>query len=99
MSYSRLIGWLLQNSFRGRSKKLLIAVFFNVLYLAGQGAAIFTIYWYGREMQGDGLVALGPLEKLISLSQAENSLVGGAFLWDCFHRQRHFYVYLASAGS
>ena len=71
MSYSRLIGWLLQNSFRGRSKKLLIAVFFNVLYLAGQGAAIFTIYWYGRQMQGDGLVALGPLEKLISLSQAE----------------------------
>ena len=53
-NYFSLVGWLLYTAFKGRTWKLAIAVGLSLLGLATQGAAIFVVYWYGRQMEKGG---------------------------------------------
>ena len=53
-NYFSLVGWLLYTAFKGRTWKLAIAVGLSLLGLAAQGAAIFVVYWYGRQMEKGG---------------------------------------------
>ena len=57
-NYSTLVGWLLYRAFRGRTSKLVIATGLSLLHLGSQGAAIYVVYWYGREMERNGLVTV-----------------------------------------
>ena len=53
-NYFSLVGWLLYTAFKGRTWKLAIAVALSLLHLATQGAAIYVVYWYGRQMEKNG---------------------------------------------
>lgn len=53
-NYFSLVGWLLYTAFKGRTWKLAIAVGLSLLGLATQGAAIYAVYWYGRQMEKGG---------------------------------------------
>jgi hypothetical protein len=57
-NYFSLVGWLLLMAFRGRTWKLTIAVALSLLGLAAQAAAIYVVYWYGRQMEKNGIVSV-----------------------------------------
>lgn len=50
-NYSTIVAWLLYTGFKGRTSKLLVATVLSLLHLAAQGAAIYAIYWYGKQME------------------------------------------------
>src|SRR5262245_19334709 len=62
-NYSVLVGWLLYTASEGSFSKLTIAAAFSLAHLASQAAAIYAIYWYGRQMESNGNVSV-PLLKL-----------------------------------
>jgi hypothetical protein len=62
-NYSALVGWLLYTASKGSVSKLTAAAGFSLAHLASQAAAIYAIYWYGRQMESNGNVAV-PLLKL-----------------------------------
>jgi ABC-type multidrug transport system fused ATPase/permease subunit len=53
-NYFSLVWWLLCTAFKGRTWKLAAAVGLSLLGLATQGAAIYAVYWYGRQMEKGG---------------------------------------------
>jgi ABC-type multidrug transport system fused ATPase/permease subunit len=53
-NYFSLVWWLLYTAFKGRTFKLTVAVALSLLGLATQGAAIYAVYWYGRQMEKGG---------------------------------------------
>ena len=53
-NYFSLVWWLLRTAFKGRTWKLIVAVGLSLLGLATQGAAIYAVYWYGRQMEKGG---------------------------------------------
>lgn len=53
-NYFSLVWWLLCTAFKGRTWKLAVAVGLSLLGLATQGAAIYAVYWYGRQMEKGG---------------------------------------------
>jgi ABC-type multidrug transport system fused ATPase/permease subunit len=55
-NYSTIVGWLLHRAFSGRTSKLAVAVVLSLLHLGSQAAAIFVVYWYGKQMEHSGLV-------------------------------------------
>ena len=59
-NYAAVVGWLLHVVFKVRAKKFAGAVVLAGLHLAGQGGAIFAIYWYARQMDKNGTL-LPPL--------------------------------------
>ena len=66
-NYATLIGWLLYRAFRGRTWKLAIATGLSLLHLASQAAAIYVVYWYGKEMEKTGLVTIPFLDASVDL--------------------------------
>ena len=50
-NYTRVVLWLVYEAFHGHVRKLAAALFFNLLYLAGQIGAIGLIYGYARLME------------------------------------------------
>jgi ABC-type multidrug transport system fused ATPase/permease subunit len=57
-NYFSLVAWLLYTAFKGRTWKLTIAVALSLLHLATQAAAIYAVYWYGRQMEKNGIVSV-----------------------------------------
>jgi hypothetical protein len=57
-NYSTIVGWLLYRAFSGRHWQLIIAVGLSLLHLSTQAAAIFVVYWYGKQMEQSGLVTV-----------------------------------------
>jgi hypothetical protein len=55
-NYSALVGWLLYSAFKGRASKLAVAIGLSFMHLGTQAAAIFAVYWYGRQMEKTGIV-------------------------------------------
>ena len=53
-NYFSLVWWLLHTAFKGRTWKLAVAVGLSLSGLASQGAAIYAVYWYGRQMEKGG---------------------------------------------
>jgi hypothetical protein len=53
-NYFSLVWWLLRTAFKGRTWKLAVAVGLSLSGLATQGAAIYAVYWYGRQMEKGG---------------------------------------------
>jgi len=58
VNYAALVAWLLHVVFKVRATKLSAAVVLAGLHLAGQASAIFVIYWYARQMDGNGPLTL-----------------------------------------
>ena len=57
-NYSTIVGWLLYRAFTGRHWQLAIAVVLSLLHLSTQVAAIYVVYWYGKQMEQTGLVTV-----------------------------------------
>lgn len=68
-NYFSLVGWLLYTAFRGRTWNLSVAVVLSLLGLATQAAAIYAVYWYGRQMEKNGIVSVPLLPININLKQ------------------------------
>src|SRR6478609_4659567 len=66
-NYATLVGWLLYRSFNGRTWKLVIATTLSLLHLSSQGAAIYVVYWYGRQMEKTGLITVPLIHIQLSL--------------------------------
>jgi len=66
-NYSTIVSWLLYRSFKGRTSKLAIATALSLLHLGSQAAAIYIIYWYGKQMEQTGLVPVPFLEVDVNL--------------------------------
>lgn len=49
-NYSTLIARLLYSAFHGRTMKLATAITLSLVHLGAQAAAIFAVYWYGRQI-------------------------------------------------
>lgn len=50
-NYSSLVGWLLYTAFRGRTAKLALAIVLSLVHLGSQAAAIYAVFWYGKQME------------------------------------------------
>lgn len=68
-NYSTLVVWLLFKAFKGRSSKLLLAIVLSLIHLASQAAAIYAIYWYGRQMEQSGAVTIPYIGLAINLKE------------------------------
>ena len=66
-NYSTIVGWLLYRAFTGRHWQLAIAVALSLLHLSSQAAAIYVVYWYGRQMEQTGLVTVPFLDLHVNL--------------------------------
>jgi hypothetical protein len=66
-NYSTLIGWLLYRAFKGRTAKLTLATMFSLGHLAGQAAAIYVVYWYGKQMEKTGIAEVPVLKISVNL--------------------------------
>ena len=87
-NYATVVWWLLHRAFRGRSRTLIAVLACSALNILGQGAGIYSIYWYARKMASDGIVsspALGlefaarsEVGLLLTLAVFAVCLVGGA---------------------
>lgn len=60
-NYTSVVGWLLYRAFKGRTLALVGALLFSLLNFAGQGGGIFTIYWYARKVETNGMVSVPAL--------------------------------------
>lgn len=68
-NYSHLLGWLLYSAFKGRAAKLAIAVVLSLVHLASQAAAIYAVFWYGRQMEQTGLASVPFLNIHVNLKE------------------------------
>jgi ABC-type multidrug transport system fused ATPase/permease subunit len=68
-NYFSLVAWLLYTAFRGRTWKLTIAVALSLLHLATQAAAIYAVYWYGRQMEKGGAFSVPLVHIEINLKE------------------------------
>ncbi len=68
-NYSTLVVWLLYKAFKGRSSKLTLAVVLSLVHLASQAAAIYAIYWYGKQMEQTGVVSVPYVDIAINLKE------------------------------
>ena len=68
-NYFSLVGWLLYTAFKGRTWKLTIAVALSLLHLATQAAAIYAVYWYGRQMEKGGAFSVPLVHLEINLKE------------------------------
>ncbi len=50
-NYSSLVIRLLISAFRGRMMKLVTALTLSLVHIGTQGAAIYAVYWYGKQME------------------------------------------------
>jgi ABC-type multidrug transport system fused ATPase/permease subunit len=66
-NYATLVSWLLYRVFRGRLKKLAIAIALNLVQLASQAAAIYVVYWYAKQMEQGGIVSIPFLNMEVNL--------------------------------
>jgi ABC-type multidrug transport system fused ATPase/permease subunit len=66
-NYTTLVGWLLYRAFSGRTYQLAKAVALSLLHLGSQAAAIYVVYWYGRQMENTGLVTVPFLDIAVNL--------------------------------
>ena len=66
-NYSTIVGWLLYRAFTGRQWQLAIAVVLSLLHLSTQVAAIYVVYWYGKQMEQTGLVTVPFLDINVNL--------------------------------
>ena len=66
-NYTTLVGWLLYRAFSGRTYQLAVAVGLSLLHLGSQAAAIYVVYWYGRQMEKTGLVTVPFLDIAVNL--------------------------------
>jgi ABC-type multidrug transport system fused ATPase/permease subunit len=66
-NYTTLVGWLLYRAFSGRTYQLAKAVALSLLHLGSQAAAIYVVYWYGRQMEKTGLVTVPFLDIAVNL--------------------------------
>lgn len=66
-NYSTIVGWLLSRAFSGRHWQLAIAVALSLLHLSSQAAAIYVVYWYGRQMEQTGLVTVPFIDLHVNL--------------------------------
>jgi len=64
-NYTTAVVWLLQRAFRGRTRKLFLALGLSSLYLATQAGGIYCIYWYARLLETGGAAELPFLEQAI----------------------------------
>jgi ABC-type multidrug transport system fused ATPase/permease subunit len=74
-NYFTVVIWLLRRAFAGRTTKLVLAVIFSLLHLGSQVAAIFVVYWYGKQMEQSGRVTVPFLNFEIDLN------TGPQWLW------------------
>lgn len=68
-NYTTLVVWLLYKAFRGRSSKLVLAIVLSLVHLASQAAAIYAIYWYGKQMEQNGAVSVPFFKIVINLKE------------------------------
>ena len=66
-NYSTLVLWLLHTAFRGRMTKLAVAMVLTLVHLGAQGAAIYAVYWYGRQMETTGIATVPYLNIEVNL--------------------------------
>ena len=66
-NYSTIVGWLLHRAFSGRHWQLAIAVVLSLLHLSSQAAAIYVVYWYGKQMEQTGLVSVPFIDLHVNL--------------------------------
>jgi uncharacterized integral membrane protein len=66
-NYSSLVGWLLYRAFSGRTSQLVVATGLSLLQLGSQAAAIYVVYWYGKQMEQTGLVTVPFLDINVNL--------------------------------
>ena len=66
-NYSTIVGWLLYRAFTGRHWQLAIAVVLSLLHLSSQAAAIYVVYWYGKQMEQTGLVTVPFIDLHVNL--------------------------------
>src|SRR6185295_15653016 len=66
-NYSTIVGWLLRRAFTGRHWQLAIAVVLSLLHLSSQAAAIYVVYWYGKQMEQTGLVTVPFIDLHVNL--------------------------------
>ena len=65
--YSTLVLWLLHTAFGGRTTKLAVAMVLTLVSLGAQGAAIYAVYWYGRQMEKTGIATVPYLNFEVNL--------------------------------
>ena len=68
-NYFSLVAWLLCTAFKGRTWKLTIAVALSLFHLATQAAAIYAVYWYGRQMEKGGAFSVPLVHLEINLKE------------------------------
>ena len=66
-NYSTIVGWLLCRAFTGRHWQLANAVALSLLHLSSQAAAIYVVYWYGKQMEQTGLVTVPFIDLQVNL--------------------------------
>jgi hypothetical protein len=66
-NYSTIVGWLLRRAFTGRHWQLAMAVVLSLLHLSSQAAAIYVVYWYGKQMEQTGLVTVPFIDLHVNL--------------------------------
>jgi hypothetical protein len=68
-NYSLLVGRLLHSTCEGRTSKLGIITALGLAHLGCQGAAIYAIYWYGRQMERGGTVTVPLLRVSVNFKE------------------------------
>ena len=82
-NYSTIVAWLLYTGFKGRTSKLLVAIVLSLLHLAAQGAAIYAIYWYGKQMErGSPAISVPYLDIQLSLAGQPEMAMGHCRVFD-----------------
>jgi hypothetical protein len=66
-NYSTVVLWLLRRAYGGRTYKLAVAIGLSLLHLGSQAAAIYVVYWYGKQMEQSGIVKVPVLDLEINL--------------------------------
>jgi ABC-type multidrug transport system fused ATPase/permease subunit len=68
-NYVNLVSWLLYQAFKGRTWKLALATGLSLLHLGSQAAAIYVVYWYGKQMEQTGLVTVPFVDIKVNLKE------------------------------
>jgi ABC-type multidrug transport system fused ATPase/permease subunit len=68
-NYTALVAWILSGVFRGHASKLGAAIALSLVHLGSQAAAIYAVYWYGRQMERNGIANLPLLNIQLNLKE------------------------------
>ena len=71
-NYTTLVAWLVHTVFKGRTRLLAMSIVLNLVHLACQAAAIFIIYWYAKQMEGNGVASIPYLDLSLNLRDYPN---------------------------